>query len=247
MQACPKCGYVRQPTDTASAAECPGCGVIYARYLEAQERKLEQAAQKEKLDARAAKRKAISVKLFTWVVLPLMALALVRWGGISGLVVLFLSPLAFYLYKQRNNDALSATGACPSCGGLVAVGVKACPHCGRKKPYPKPASTGAVVLAYLFVGFMIYVLANQQGGGGRLEDGVLANMYCENLVKTRLKAPSSAKFAGYSNSVATPIGARKFRVSSYVDAQNSFGATLRNRYTCVVDFAADTATVESMN
>ena len=247
MRACPKCGYVRQPTDTGSAAECPECGVIYARYIEAQERKLEQAAQKEKLDARAAKRKAISVKLFTWVALPLLVIALIRWGGTIGLVALYLAPLAFYLYKHRNNDGPSATRACPACGGLVAIGIKACPHCGRRKPYPKPVSAGAVVLAYLFGGFMIYLQANQQGGGGRVEDGVLANMYCENLVKTRLKAPSSAKFAGYSNSVATPIGARKFRVSSYVDAQNSFGATLRNRYTCVVDFAVDTATVESMN
>lgn len=122
---------------SGSAAECPECGVIYARYIEAQERKLEQVALKEKLEAGAGKRKAIWVKLFVWVVLPLLGLALIRWGGTVGLVVLFLSPLAFYLYKHRNDDGPSATGACPSCGGLVAVGIKACPHCGHKKPYPK--------------------------------------------------------------------------------------------------------------
>lgn len=244
MRACPKCGYVRQPTDTGSAAECPECGVIYARYVEAQERKLEQAALKEKLEARARKRQVNLVKLFSWVVAPLLGLALIRWGGAVGLALLFLSPLAFYLYKNRNDDGPSATGSCPSCGGLVAIGIKACPHCGCKKPYPKPVSKRLVVLTYLFVGLFIYLLTLPKEGG---EDGVLANIYCENLVKTRLKAPSNAKFAGYSKSVATPIGTRMFRVTSYVDAQNSFGATLRSRYTCVVDFAADIAIIESMN
>ncbi len=35
-QACPKCGYVRQASDTGPQAECPHCGVIYAKYLEHQ-------------------------------------------------------------------------------------------------------------------------------------------------------------------------------------------------------------------
>lgn len=27
---------------------------------------------------------------------------------------------------------------CPACGGVVAVGAKTCPHCGKSKPTPKP-------------------------------------------------------------------------------------------------------------
>lgn len=45
METCPKCGYARQPADTAPAYECPKCGVIYAKYLQAQAAKL--AAQRE--------------------------------------------------------------------------------------------------------------------------------------------------------------------------------------------------------
>jgi hypothetical protein len=33
---CPKCRYVRQPTDTAPDYECPQCGVIYHKFLQAQ-------------------------------------------------------------------------------------------------------------------------------------------------------------------------------------------------------------------
>lgn len=29
---CQKCGYVRQPTDTAPDYECPSCGVVYAKF-----------------------------------------------------------------------------------------------------------------------------------------------------------------------------------------------------------------------
>lgn len=29
---CPKCAYVRQPSDTAAEGECPSCGIIYSRF-----------------------------------------------------------------------------------------------------------------------------------------------------------------------------------------------------------------------
>lgn len=34
---CPKCKYVRRPSDVAPANECPRCGVIYEEYLAHQE------------------------------------------------------------------------------------------------------------------------------------------------------------------------------------------------------------------
>ena len=30
---CPKCGYSRKPTDTVPPTECPGCGIIFEKYL----------------------------------------------------------------------------------------------------------------------------------------------------------------------------------------------------------------------
>ncbi|PHV10257.1 zinc ribbon domain-containing protein [Chitinimonas sp. BJB300] len=29
---CPKCGYTRQPSDTAPTTECPRCGIVFAKY-----------------------------------------------------------------------------------------------------------------------------------------------------------------------------------------------------------------------
>lgn len=48
-------------------------------------------------------------------------------------------------------------------------------------------------------------------------------------VKSRLKAPSTAVFQSSMYANITNIG-DKYTVSSYVDSQNSFGATLRSNF-----------------
>jgi hypothetical protein len=60
-----------------------------------------------------------------------------------------------------------------------------------------------------------------------------ANTFCERQVRERLKSPSSADFP-FLDYVATHQGNDKYIVKSYVDAQNSFGATLRSDWVCVV-------------
>ena len=39
MTTCPKCGYVRQPTDTAPDYECPKCKIIYSKFDPAAEKR----------------------------------------------------------------------------------------------------------------------------------------------------------------------------------------------------------------
>ena len=54
------------------------------------------------------------------------------------------------------------------------------------------------------------------------------------------KAPATADFASYSDSAVVNKGDGTYIVVSYVDAQNSFGAKIRTRYTCTV-FTVDGA------
>ena len=39
FQKCPKCGYARKPGEIEAPERCPACGLIFAKYLEAQRRK----------------------------------------------------------------------------------------------------------------------------------------------------------------------------------------------------------------
>lgn len=61
-------------------------------------------------------------------------------------------------------------------------------------------------------------------------------IYAENYVKENLKSPATAEFAGIYDSHTSIIhlGEGKYKVSSYVDSQNSFGAMIRTKFTCTV-------------
>lgn len=67
-----------------------------------------------------------------------------------------------------------------------------------------------------------------------------ANLIVREFVKDRLVAPTKAKFAPYRESSVAPTGGEcEFTVSSYVDGQNAFGATVRTRYFAVVKYNPD--------
>ena len=53
----------------------------------------------------------------------------------------------------------------------------------------------------------------------------------QDAVKYRLKSPSTAKFPAYSASYVSDLGNNRYRISAHVDAQNSFGATIRQSFT----------------
>ena len=63
----------------------------------------------------------------------------------------------------------------------------------------------------------------------------LARLRCEEAASANLKAPSTSKFAPYSETHVLDLGNWQYRVQSYVDAENSFGAHIRTPYTCTVE------------
>lgn len=60
-----------------------------------------------------------------------------------------------------------------------------------------------------------------------------------DFVKNQLKAPSTAKFPWYDDSCVDSLGNSRYRVTSYVDAQNSFGAMLRSNYICELEYVGN--------
>lgn len=75
-------------------------------------------------------------------------------------------------------------------------------------------------------------------------DDVMAQVVCEKWVKTQLKAPATAQF---DTATRTSLGNDRYHISGPVDAENGYGALIRNTYDCTVAFTgADTYRYESV-
>jgi len=67
------------------------------------------------------------------------------------------------------------------------------------------------------------------------------------FVENRLKNPASADFPWYDGDAIQFLGNDRYRISSYVDAGNSFGGTIRTNYNCTVRNDGGSWTLENMS
>ena len=84
--------------------------------------------------------------------------------------------------------------------------------------------------------------------GDNTADRLEAYIYTEDFVKKRLKSPSSAIFpdAKARDESVLYLGDGKYKIKSYVDSQNSFGAMLRTKFSCEITFADGMVTCNSL-
>lgn len=128
---------------------------------------------------------------------------------------------------------------CKECGSTVSSGAKACPSCGAA-----PKRMVGTLSGLIIIGVAIYAFANIFGSGTSTpiakrdpcSDTTMAFVMSQNFMKKRLKSPATASFPsitadGVRSVVLKPC---EYRVDAYVDSQNSFGATMRTRYTAAV-------------
>jgi len=62
-----------------------------------------------------------------------------------------------------------------------------------------------------------------------------ATAHCEVEIQRRLKAPSTAKFVSEERRIGIDKPKKTVYITGAVDAQNSFGAMIRNKYACEVE------------
>lgn len=106
----------------------------------------------------------------------------------------------------------------------------------------KAAKAGIGCLTIIFAFFvliMIVVIRNkptpeQTAAREAQTAGYTAAFTCQDAVRARLKAPAGAEFQAPRNAAIQELDNGNYRISSYVDAANSFGAKLRTPYTCLV-------------
>lgn len=93
------------------------------------------------------------------------------------------------------------------------------------------------VSALVLIVLGILAVGSSDDGDEKGPDEIGAFVMSQEFVKEQLKAPSTAEFPWYEDSYVEDLGGGRFRVSAHVDAQNTFGAMIRSKYTCVLNSA----------
>ena len=76
----------------------------------------------------------------------------------------------------------------------------------------------------------------------------MAYSYAEDFVEKQLKSPSTAKYPKVveKDKHITILGNNRYEINSWVDSQNSFGATIRTRFSCIIIFDGDMVRCEDL-
>ncbi len=95
------------------------------------------------------------------------------------------------------------------------------------------------IIVVLFIVVMVIMIAHrpspeQQAANDERVRQYNAAFACQDAVRERLKAPASAEFQAPREAQISAYEDGSYKIESYVDAQNSFGAKLRNAFTCQV-------------
>lgn len=109
-----------------------------------------------------------------------------------------------------------------------------------EKPKRKTPWWAWLIIIGTTVGVMAACAGCLSSAGNQPTDPTIgATVACEGFVQDQLKSPSSAQFS--NESVHGPVAGKpnRYIVVGSVDAQNSFGAQLRNNFGCTTEKGSD--------
>lgn len=141
---------------------------------------------------------------------------------------------------------------CEECGREISDKAKSCPHCGYKKRNEIIAPAGLatpnkgltniisklpiIIIVAVFLIIILYPNKNSSSFEDTNRSNDLRHGYTEakKTVNKELKSPSTAKFADFSKIKFRDNKDGTYIIESYVDSQNSFGATVRTKFRCTI-------------
>lgn len=103
------------------------------------------------------------------------------------------------------------------------------------------------VMAIGFFAFLAYG-SSDSSNDSPSNNKFLAYSYAEKFVKKKLKSPSTAEFPGTleKDEHITDLGNGEYRIESWVDSQNSYGAQIRTSFSCTIKFEGDKVHCEDL-
>jgi hypothetical protein len=96
----------------------------------------------------------------------------------------------------------------------------------------------SLLTVIIFIFFAFGSGDNESSSSSSENNKMLAYNYAEDFIAQRLKSPSTAKFPGIfeKNKHISDLGGGKYRINSWVDSQNGFGAMIRSKWSCKIIF-----------
>lgn len=125
---------------------------------------------------------------------------------------------------------------CSECLAEIPKRAKKCSHCGSKQKGEMGAKhiVAFVLFAILIVMFFSSGSDNEsKPATNQKVSDTQASIMAQHYVEQILKSPSTADFPTFDYS-AYDLGDSKFKVVSYVDSQNGFGAMIRSDWSVVL-------------
>ncbi len=134
--------------------------------------------------------------------------------------------------------------SCSECGKQISSKASTCPQCGAKNAR-KDWGLGKKLIGGIFILFVAAFIVttvqrNLNSDKAAAQDAAASQQLrfealkdsCKDAVRARLKAPSTADFPEPIDVTVSRKNPADYSVSGAVDAQNGFGAKLRQNYTC---------------
>jgi hypothetical protein len=168
------------------------------------------------------------------------------------------------LVEQKSAPHIIQDGVsyqCSECKGWLRKDATSCKHCGvsfigpqeikpttkKEKPLQMVLAIGAALLVSI-IGLAILLGGGRpRGSASSGPDAIAAWIDCKTFVERGLKSPASAVFP-LSNAPGVTITQADGRwfVVGFVDAENSFGAKLRQEFQCQMTYQGNTATIRRL-
>lgn len=144
---------------------------------------------------------------------------------------------------------MEQTKKCRGCYSDIPVKAKKCPSCrSDQRSWARRHPIMTFLLVIVGFGFVMSSAINglsgpseevQQAQGPKVPDTTEVCVEASMLIEKTLKAPSTAKFPTCSHFIIENLPERGYKVSSYVDSQNGFGAMIRTEWTIVFYYVGD--------
>ena len=142
---------------------------------------------------------------------------------------------------------------CLECGREVSTKAKSCPNCGAEIKKKSGCLKFLWIIIFVIIGiFVIGAIFSENDDTQTSQDysnnEILAYNYAKDFVKEKLKSPSSAIFPSTREKVEHVInlGGGEYKINSWVESQNSFGAMIKTDFSCRIIFIDGSVKVKDL-